>query len=196
VAHGGRASGIDAKTVSFGKPLIFQRSFSPEKFEGTPADFTLPSRCCLLLVDTNVGKKEGTKKMLEIFASQFGIAGTPAEAPEEKRKAVREEFAHLWEQIVASMKKPGASELGGLMGENHALLRARKMSSVGIEKAVSSALSCGALGAKLTGGGGEGGAVLALCKKADAGKVAKGILEETGFPCHTLGIAKKGACVD
>jgi len=196
VAHGGRASGIDAKTVSYGKPLVFQRSFSPPKFEGNLSAFALPAQTELLLIDTNAGKKDGTFKMLEIFASQFGINTTPGEAPEEKRTAVREEYAPLWEKISSAMKKASAIQLGALMDENHALLRRRKMSSAGIEKAVAAAHSEGACGAKLTGGGGEGGAVLALCQQKDSKKIAPRISEATGFDCYHLEVAQKGACAD
>ena len=196
VAHGGRASGIDAKTVSYGKPLVFQRSFSPPKFEGNLSAFALPAQTELLLIDTHVGKKDGTFKMLEIFASQFGISTTPGEAPEEKRAAIREEYAPLWERIAPAMKKTSERQLGALMDENHALLRNRRMSSTGIEKAVAAAHSEGAYGAKLTGGGGEGGAALALIPAKDAKKIASRICESTGFECHPLKIAQKGAGTD
>ena len=195
IAHGGRASGIDAKTVSFGCPLVFRRSFSPPAFNSKPADFSLPSGSTLLLIDTFKGKKQGTSAMLEIFASQFGIIGGPNEASEEARKEICQEFDPLWKKIEKSMGKATAEELGALMGENHALLKNRKMSSAGIERAVSVALSAGAFGAKLTGGGGEGGAVLALCTKENSGKVSASISESTGFHCHAISLAIKGAGV-
>lgn len=193
-AHGGRASGIDAKTVSYGKPLVFQRSFSPQKYDAAPAKFSLPEGTAFLLIDTNAGKREGTGRMLEIFASQFGISGTPQDAGEEKRVEVREEYAPLWERIVNALKGATAKELGGLMNDNHALLRNRKMSSPGIEKAVAAALSAGAHGAKLTGGGGDGGAALALCGTKEAHAIAAKISSSTGFACHSLSLAKNGAC--
>ena len=195
VAHGGKASGIDAKTVSYGKPLVFQRSFSPPKYGATPAGFSLPSGTKLLLVDTNAGKKDGTGKMVGIFASQFGISSAPQDAPEEKRAEVRGEYSLLWEKVSAAMKKADAKTIGELMNENHALLRGRNVSSAGIEKAVSAALSAGALGAKLTGGGGEGGAVLALCSGKSEKAVKKG-MAALGFACHPLSLARKGACAD
>jgi len=193
IAHGGRASGIDAKTVSYGCPLVFQRSFSPMAFNSSPSNFTLPKGCSFLLIDTNKGKKEGTLKMLEIFASQFGITGTPVEAKEEQRQKIREEYAQLWKKIEKSLKGAPAKELGSLMNENHALLKNRRMSSAGMERAVSSALAAGAYGAKLTGGGGEGGAVLVLCSSKEKSKVAASIFASTSFECHALSLAKKGA---
>ena len=168
VAHGGRASGIDAKTVSYGKPLVFQRSFAPPEYGSKPAGFSLPAGTSLLLIDTNVGKKDGTLEMIRKFAGAFGITAPPQDLPEEKRLEVREEYSPLWKKIGKALKGATARELGGLMNENHAILRGRRMSSPGIENAVSAALSAGAYGAKLTGGGGEGGAVLALLDRKKA----------------------------
>jgi len=196
VAHGGRASGIDARTVSCGCPLVFQRSFSPPKFDAKKIGFSLPKGTALLLVDTFKGKKDGTLKMLEIFAAQSGIRGTPAEASEEKRMAIRGEYASLWREISAVLRNSDAKMLGSLMSKNHALLKKRKMASAGIEKAVSSALSAGAYGAKLTGGGGEGGAVLALCGKKDERKIATAITDSTSFACHEISLATRGARAD
>ncbi len=193
VAHGGKASGIDAKTVAYGRPLVFQRSFQPFAFNSKPAAFAIPKDASLLLIDTFVGKKDGTGKMLRLFASQFGIAGTPEGASEGQRKKIREEYAPLWERIAPAMKGASARELGSLMSQNHALLKRRKMSSAGIERAVSAALAAGAWGAKLTGGGGRGGAVLALVEKKRWRDVAGRVFSFTGFASHPLSIAKTGA---
>jgi mevalonate kinase len=195
-AHGGRASGIDAKTVSFGLPLIFQRSFDPPAFKSKPSGFTLPSGSALLLIDTFKRKKDGTSAMLETFAREFGIIVPPQQASREAREAVMAEFAPLWEKINAALGGKSEKELGKLMSENHELLKKRGMSSVGIECAVSAAISSGAYGAKLTGGGGEGGAVLALCEKKGVEKAMKEISDETGFGCRVISLAKKGACVE
>ncbi len=195
-AHGGRASGIDAKTVSYGIPLVFQRSFAPLAFASHQAEFSMPEGAELLLVDTNIGKRDGTAKMLAKFASRFGVKGSPVEAKEEERQKIRKEYAHLWEKITRAMKGADAKTLGSLMNENHKLLKKRKMSSDGIDKAVSSAISAGAYGAKMTGGGGEGGAALALFGKKDAAAAAARITDETCFACHRIVLAASGACAD
>ncbi len=196
LAHGGRASGIDAKTVSFGESLIFQRSFEPPEFNSSPANFSLPAGTALFLIDTFRGEKDGTLKMLETFASQFGVSMTPSEVSGKKRLEIREEYAPVWKKIVGEMKNPDPKRLGRLMEENHALLRERKMSSEGIETAVSSALASGAHGAKLTGAGGEGGAVLVLCEESSQAGIARRISEQTGFACHPISLAKKGAAIE
>ncbi len=196
LAHGGNASGIDAKTVSYGKPLVFRRSFLPPAFRSSRMNFSLPPDCSLLLVDTNVGRKDRTADLIARFAKTFGIASPPHELPEKKRLEVQKEYLALWERLQASMKGADGETLGKFMNENHALLKARGVSSVGMEKAVSSALASGAYGAKLTGAGGEGGAILVLCGKKDAGRVAKALNEASGFSSYPVSLAKKGACVD
>lgn len=196
VAHGGRASGIDAKTVSAGKPLAFTRTFYPSAFIGKPMRFPLPAGASLMLIDTNKGKKDGTDAMLQKFAKSFGISTPPEGASEEKREEVRAEYAPIWQGVLSSIKAKDAKGLGSLMGANHSLLRKRGMSSDGIERAIASALSYGAHGAKLTGGGGEGGAALALLQKSSARASAKKIEDETGFQCYPLTLARAGARVD
>ena len=195
-AHGGRASGIDAKTVSYGLPLVFQRSFSPPAFKSKRAEFSLPAGTALVLIDTNLGKKDGTGRMLEKFAAHFGIGGTPVEAKEGQRQKVRKEYAALWERIEKAMKGADAETFGALMNDNHKLLKKRSMTSAGIEKAVASALAAGAYGAKMTGGGGEGGAALALFDREKIAEASGKISAKTGFACHVISISEKGASVD
>jgi len=193
VAHEGKASGIDARSVAYGKPIIFQRKFLPPKFLARSAKFSLPQGCSLLLIDTFKVKKDNTAAMLAAFALSFGISTLPASTPEEKRKEVRAEFAPILKAAIAA-KTP--QELGKAMDDNHILLRMRRVSSQGIDSAVSSALSSGAYGAKLTGGGGEGGAAIALCDSARCQKISQEISDATGFACHTLSLASEGAKID
>ncbi len=195
VAHKGKASGIDAKTVCLGAPLVFTRSFDPPGFIGKKTGFCLPKQTVLLLIDTFEGKKDSTGKMVEKFAQEFDIVGKPQSAAKEKREQITKEYAPVWEKLNKAIKSADAKALGSVMNENHALLKNRGMSSEGIEKAVSAALSLGAYGAKLTGGGGEGGAVLVLCRKNDKEKVCTGIGSQTSFACHEILLANKGACV-
>ncbi|MFA5929722.1 MAG: hypothetical protein WC861_02470 [Candidatus Micrarchaeia archaeon] len=193
VAHEGKASGIDARAVAYGKPVIFQRKFSPPKFLARSAKFTLPPGCSLLLIDTYKGKKGSTAAMLAAFALSFGISTLPAATPDEKRKEVRAEFAPILKSALAAKT---AQELGKAMDDNHILLRMRRVSSQGIDSAVSAAISSGAYGAKLTGGGGEGGSAIALCDSARVQQVSQSIADSTGFACHPLSLAKGGAGID
>ncbi|MCX6771120.1 MAG: hypothetical protein NTX79_03625 [Candidatus Micrarchaeota archaeon] len=192
-AHEGKASGIDARTVAYGKPILFQRRFSPPKFSVRSTKFALPQGCSLILIDTYKGKKGSTAEMLASFALSFGISTLPAATPEEKRKEVQSEFAPILKSALAAAN---AQELGKAMDGNHILLRMRRVSSQGIDAAVSAALSSGAYGAKLTGGGGEGGAALALCDSSRSQQISSSISDATGFACHPVSFAKYGAKVD
>ncbi|MFA6908142.1 MAG: hypothetical protein WC263_04935, partial [Candidatus Micrarchaeia archaeon] len=136
VAHEGKASGIDARAVAYGKPILFQRKFSPPKFLARSAKFSLPPGCSLLLIDTFKGKKGSTAAMLANFALSFGISTLPPAVPEEKRKEVRAEFAPILKSALAART---AQELGKAMDGNHVLLRMRRVSSQGIDSAVSAA---------------------------------------------------------
>lgn len=196
VAHGGRASGIDAKTVSIGGAITFQRKFSPPSFDFKPLKLKLPAGTTLLLIDTFSGKKSTTSEMVALFAKSFGITKPPQELGEEEWENVREEYDAVWEKLDAALKKVDAATLGSLMNENHALLRSRGVSSKGIEKAVSAALSAGAWGAKLTAAGGEGGVVIALCSSKKIGATAASIASSTGFACHEILLAARGAATD
>ena len=193
ISHEGKASGIDARAVAYGKPIIFRRKFSPPGFSARSAKFSLPDGCSLLLIDTYKGKKDSTAAMLANFARSFGITTLPAATPEEKRKEVQSEFAPIMKSALVAKT---AQELGKAMDDNHIMLRMRRVSSQGIDSAVTSALSAGAYGAKLTGGGGEGGAALALCDSARCQQISKAISDATGFACHPVSIAKDGAKTD
>ena len=193
VAHEGKASGIDARAVAYGKPIVFQRKFSPPNFLARPSKFSLPPGCSLILIDTYKGKKDSTAATLASFARSFGITTLPAATQEEKRKEVQSEFAPILKSALAAKT---AQELGKAMDDNHIMLRMRRVSSQGIDSAVSAALSAGAYGAKLTGGGGEGGAALALCEAARAGQISQAVSDATGFACHQVSFAKDGAKVD
>jgi hydroxymethylglutaryl-CoA reductase len=63
---------------------------------------------------------------------------------------------------VAALQNGEYQQLGALMNINHGLLNALEVSTPEIESMVSIARAAGAVGVKLTGGGG-GGSVVALC---------------------------------
>jgi mevalonate kinase len=196
VAHGGRASGIDAKTVSEGCAMSFRRNFSPPSYDFKPLKLNLPSGTSLLLIDTFAGKKSTTSEMVALFAKSFGIAKAPQELAEEERANVREEYEEIWHALQAVLKEGNAKKIGALMNDNHALLRKRGVSSRGIDFAVATALEAGAWGAKMTAAGGEGGAAIALCEKKNEKKMQNAIADATGFAAYPVSLAKKGACTD
>jgi mevalonate kinase len=170
--HGGRASGIDARTVIAGRPQVFMKQFNPVRHDFRDAELCLPKGAVLLAVDTYAGSRESTSGMTAKFAKEHGIAKAPEGLDDAERKALSLEYVKIFGAILRELTAEGdAKKLGRLMDENERLLRS--VESTGIKAAISAARKAGALGAKLTGAGGEGGAVIALAGKKDAAKIIK-----------------------
>lgn len=192
IAHAGKASGIDAKTVSMGKPLLFRRDFATGKYPCRSVEFSLPQGASLIIIDTFSGTRGSTAESLSKFARSFGITTLPQLTSEEKRGEVQAEVSPLLKSALFEKTSEG---LGKLMNDCHILLKMRGVSSPGIEKAISAALSCGAFGAKLTGAGGEGGAVIALVESQESSQICARVKEIAGFPAYPLALANAGAGV-
>jgi len=168
--HGGRASGIDARTVIAGKPQVFMKRFTPVRFNFNDAELCLPKGTVLMAVDTYAGNRESTSSMTAKFAKAHGINSRPDDVGEAERKKLAQEYGGIFNGILHELHAEGdARKLGRLMDGNEKLLRS--VESTGIKAAISAARKAGALGAKLTGAGGEGGAVIALVQKKDARKL-------------------------
>ena len=95
----------------------------------------------------------------------------------------REAFLHTTsearrvEQAVAAMERGDAVHFGRLLSESHASLRNHlQVSSPALDRLVDAAMASGALGARLTGAG-FGGCAVILAHKADLPKVRQGLLD-------------------
>lgn len=96
------------------------------------------------------------------------------------------------EKETEMLKAGDLKSLGKQMSANQELLSKLGVSSPGIDKAVSVAVSNGAYGAKLCGGGGGGMAVALVGSQQDADKVI-GALKSEGFDAYSTSIAFDGA---
>jgi len=174
-AFHGNPSGLDNTMATYGGAIEFVKNRGFDRLKVGKA---------LDLVVAGTGKSSPTAGMVEkvrIF-----------------RENNPEEFQDLYgqaQEIVEKGKEAletgNGAQLGRLMNENHALLKAVGVSSELNEKVVSLFLKSGALGAKLTGGGG-GGSCIAL---ANDGKHAQSILEsvkKAGFSGFVTAVAKTG----
>ncbi len=121
----------------------------------------------ILLVDT--GKTRRTGEMVA-RVRRF------AEMHPERFKALLEEAERLVWEAVEALKAADTETLGRLMLRNQEMLREVGVSSPEIEEAVRLCLRSGALGAKLTGGGG-GGCVIAVADEARLRAVAERVGE-------------------
>jgi hydroxymethylglutaryl-CoA reductase len=95
-----------------------------------------------------------------------------------------DDIDHLALQSVAAIQDGDLGLLGEYMNICHGLLNALQLSTPDLEQAVLAAREAGALGAKLTGGGG-GGAMVALCD-GNMPEVARAL---TLAGCETLSFA-------
>ena len=87
------------------------------------------------------------------------------------------------------LKSNRLKEFGELMYRNHELLKRLGVSSEGLDKAVEKAKAHGMLGAKLSGGGGGGIAIVL----ADEGKEDLPFFKEMGFDVKKVSIDYNGA---
>ena len=198
IYHGGKASGIDPKTVTSSTPQELKKVFLEggiAKFEYHDTAFILPEKTVLVLVDSyKSGTKNTTAEMIEAFAKANNILKKPFELTAEERRQITKPFDEVVGKIEEQLKPEGdAGWLGKLMDKNNELLKS--VSCEDIEKTLQIGRENGALGGKITGGGGVGGAVLMLCWEKDYSKISKA-LKENGFENWKVEIAKKGPQIE
>lgn len=81
------------------------------------------------------------------------------------------------EQAVSAMRRADAKEFGSILKVGHASLRDRlRVSSPALDELTEAALDSGALGARLTGAG-FGGCAVIFCLRADRERVAAGLVK-------------------
>jgi galactokinase len=97
--------------------------------------------------------------------------------------AQRDSFLHTTSEAarvrtaVEAMERGDCAAFGNLLLESHASLRDRlRVSCAALDKVVEAAMEAGAVGARLTGAG-FGGCAVVLCRKREAASVRRGIIE-------------------
>lgn len=139
----GNPSGIDAAVAARGGVLAFRRGEPPRR---------VSVREPLALAVAYTGEAASTRQMVSQVARQL-----------ERRPQVVERTLDgidtLSLKAVGAIEDGRLHELGRLMDLNHALLAGLLVSTERLELACNTARAAGALGAKLTGGGGGGSAI-------------------------------------
>ena len=180
VAHGGRPSGVDAKTIASGQGIKFSKQFNPVKLNFEKIKIEFPEGTGLLVVDTFKGERDNTGELVHKFAENHG-AGKPGDMTDEQRKKIYDNYLAVYDNILQELNKNGDPEkLGKLLLENHALLKNGGVSTQDIEQVIKVAMDNGALGAKLTGAGGLGGAVIVYAYEKDFDNIQK-LLKDAGY---------------
>ncbi len=107
---------------------------------------------------------------------------------------VFDKIADIAEKSIPAIKDNNVEVLGELMNENQKLLSSLGLSHPKLDDCIKEALSAGALGAKLSGGG-WGGIMFALCREKNVVAVKKAIAS-TGAETIETEIGVKGITVD
>ena len=180
-AYAGNPSGIDNTAATYGGLMWFKKNTAGEP--DLVEKITIKKPVEIIIGST--GKVANTKAMVE------GVA--------ERKKKNPKKYNPLFkraEEIAAEGRKAleagDFKKVGELMNENHTLLQGIEVSSKELDFLVDIARKQGAIGAKLTGGGG-GGCMTALTPgKELQEKVAKAI-EKEGFQVlrTKIGVQKK-----
>jgi len=163
VAHG-TPSGIDNTVATFGQPLLY-RAGDPPRIQ--PLEFPKPIRFVIgmtgveSLTAAMVARvRDGRERNRDVYDTMF--KGVDA----------------LTLQATEAIKRYDLERLGELMNVCQGLLNGLQVSSWELEELIQIARENGALGAKLTGGGG-GGSMIALCPD-NAANVIKA-MQDSGY---------------
>jgi mevalonate kinase len=167
---------LQARGKKFGVPDVLKLAAVMEgEFHGTPSgvDHTTSARGELVLYRKGGPTKAvKAKKPLRIVVALAGVrtaTKTTVAGLRERRTRWPKRYARLFHEIgtlategARAVTRGDLAELGDLMNVNHGLLWAMQLSSERIDGVVRRLRALGAHGAKLTGAGGDGGAVIGL----------------------------------
>ena len=170
-AHG-TASGVDNTLATYGTPLLFRAAGSHGEASFREIELAAP----LPLVIGLSGKESLT-------AASVARVGAAWQRNKPRYEAVFDQIDALARHAADAVRDGQLAELGELMNLCHGFLNALQVSTRELETLVDVARSHGAIGAKLTGGGG-GGSIVALCPEGTDG-VAKAI-RDAGFEALTF----------
>jgi mevalonate kinase len=154
----GHPSGVDQATVTYGGLISYQKGRVNAKINVAKPP---------LMIIGNTGKRRSTgefvgrvTRLRETQPNEYGKIASEAQIIADK--------AAEW--LTAGQPE----KLGALMNENQRLLESVGVSSPELETLISAARQAGALGAKLTGGGG-GGCMIALVEDSTHASVSQAI---------------------
>ncbi|EIK87252.1 mevalonate kinase [Gardnerella vaginalis 6119V5] len=161
VAHG-RPSGLDATATSASWPVRFS--------SGEFSRMEINMRAWLILADS--GCKGMTRVTVDALRARMD------EQPDAVKNKL-DELGAIANQAADNLALGRAADMGARMTRAHRILADLGVSTPQLDKLVRAALDHGALGAKLTGGGG-GGCVIALADTEAAAEQVSAALREAG----------------
>jgi hydroxymethylglutaryl-CoA reductase len=147
-AHG-TPSGVDNTVATYGTPLIYRND------NGTPRFDDLKLGQPLNLVVGITGKESLTAKTVARVRRSW-------QQYPDRYESIFDQIGALTEAARDALHSGQLAEIGELMNLCHGYLNALQLSTPELEELIHIARENGAVGAKLTGGGG-GGSIVALC---------------------------------
>ncbi len=152
--HHGTPSGIDNTVVAYERPVYFVRDRRMETFSpGAPL--------YLLIADSGVPSR--TKEVVAAVRARW-------EKQPARYDFLFDRIGEVVDEAREAIEAGDVYTLGGLMDQNHELLRKIGVSSPELDELVEAARYGGALGAKLSGAG-RGGNIIALVEEFSADEV-------------------------
>ena len=166
VVHG-TPSGIDNTVVAYEMPVYFVKGEKPVTFEPGKKFF-------LIIGDTGIeaSTKETVSNVRKSWKNEPGLMN-----------GYFDEIERITENGRIAIEEGNAEIVGEMMDENHELLNSIGVGHKELEKLIDIARDAGALGAKLTGGGG-GGNMVALAKGKSSQKKIHRAITEAGYRAY------------
>jgi mevalonate kinase len=161
IVHG-HPSGVDQATVTYGGLIGYRDG---------KVNLTLQTTKAPLLIVGNTGKRRSTGEFV-------GRVSKLRETKPEEYAKIASQAQNITENAVDALSNGHDEALGALMNENQRLLELVGVSSSDLERLINAARTAGALGAKLTGGGG-GGCMIALGHEATRARIV-GAIQQAG----------------
>ena len=165
IVHGG-ASGIDNTVATYAKMIVYQKG-EPPKMDTVQLTKSIPVVIGL----------SGVESMTSAMVKRVRDAKS---AYPEWYEQIFKQMNDIAIAVREAIQNYDLPKLGTLMNLNHGFLNMLRVSSPELEKLVEIARANGALGAKMTGGGG-GGAMIALCDSVEMQKRIKSAFHKAGF---------------
>jgi len=166
IVHG-TPSGIDNTVVAYEMPVYFVKGQNPETFE--------PGKLFRLVIG-DTGIEASTKKTVanvkKAWQNEPGLM-----------EGYFDEIEKITRNGKIAIENGNAEQVGELMDENHELLNSIGVGHKILEELVEIAREKGALGAKLTGGGG-GGNMVALAEDKETQKKICEAITEAGYSAY------------
>ncbi|HKZ44897.1 MAG TPA: mevalonate kinase [Anaerolineales bacterium] len=158
--HHGTPSGIDNSVIAYEKPVYYVKDQPITTFQ-VKVPFTL------VIADTGI--RSSTMDSVEDVRKLW-------QRDPFKYQLIFFQIGEIVEKGRQAIRHGELENLGRLMNQDHHLLQELTVSSLELDQLTEAALSSGAYGAKLSGGG-RGGNMIALVPEGTAGRVEEALLK-------------------